>query len=120
MKIQYIPLFVVFLLACTVSTPAPASTPAPEIAAAVIAENLPLPTPTEPLVLSRIPFATGKVYVRSCASTSCAELGWYEEGGRVVLTGAEVLDAASTECKQWYGVDYRGQAGWVCAAWVAR
>jgi hypothetical protein len=108
-------------IACGQTVNIPDKLPTPEPApAAVFAPVNVRATPTDPPILSRLPFATGTLYIREQATTSAKVLGHYEPGEAVELTGAEVVDAASTECKQWYGVKWRGLDGWVCAAWVAR
>ncbi|MBZ0292198.1 MAG: SH3 domain-containing protein, partial [Anaerolineae bacterium] len=63
--------------------------------------------------------ATSGVNVRSCASTSCEQLGQLINGAGVTVTGTINGDSVNTGNSTWYRIDYGGREGYVYSAFLA-
>ena len=118
MKKFFLAFFLLTSLACTVSTVEPSVN-----TAAQIVKTAPEATQTASPQSDAI--ALGRVRVRSACGIGLeqgctqADLGWYEAGAKVLLSG-DVVYTAHPDCQQWQPVNWRGAVGYVCAAWLAK
>jgi len=115
----------VIMLACSVSA---ASTG--DISTASISQQSANSPQTAQIRTTNTPeirvYTLGRVRVRSACNIGletpvckAGDLGHIEAGGMVAVTG-DVIYTSHPDCNQWQGVEWRGDVGYVCAAWLAK